>query len=121
MFGRVASDMSEAPDKPEDQPSGQPQPDEEERPPLGEVPEDELKEILKAHGKWLRSDGKDGEQADLSNADLGKTDLLIDADLRKANLQGANLTQGQLDKACGDTKTKLPPNLSVKLCPKESK
>ncbi len=49
--------MSETPDEPEDQASGQPQPDEEERPQRRKVTEDELKEILEAHDAWWRSDG----------------------------------------------------------------
>ena len=57
--------MSETPDEPEDQASGQPQPDEEERPQRRKVTEDELKEILEAHDAWWRSDGKEGKQADL--------------------------------------------------------
>jgi hypothetical protein len=55
--------MSEAPDKPEDQPSSLPHPDEEERPQRRKVREDELKQIVEAHGEWLRWDQKGGEQA----------------------------------------------------------
>ena len=100
--------MSEAPDKPEDQPSGQPQPDEEERPQLREVSEDELKQVLEAHRKWLGSYGKDSEQANLSNADLPQADLqganltlanLQGASLWSANLQGANLSLANLQGA----------------------
>ena len=54
--------MSEAPDKPEDQASGQPQSDEEERSPLRKVPEDELQEILVAHETWVQSEGKEGNR-----------------------------------------------------------
>jgi hypothetical protein len=50
--------------------------------------------------------------ADLSGADL------TGANLSFANLSGAkNLTQMQLDGACGDTNTKLPEGLSIKPCP----
>ena len=112
MFRRVASGMSEAPDKPEDQPSGQPQPDEEERPQLRKVPEDELRQVLEAHDKWVQSEGKEGEQANLEEANLRQ------AELQGTNLKFANgLTQKQLDYACGNAKTKLPPNLSIKRCP----
>ena len=136
MFRRMASDMSEAPGKPEDQPSGQPQPDEEEPSQLRGVPEDELRQLLEAHDKWVLSDGKDGEQADLSNIDLFQAVLmranlqgakLRGASLEEANLQGATLigakglTPKQLENACGDAFTKLPPGLSIKPCPKESK
>jgi uncharacterized protein YjbI with pentapeptide repeats len=49
--------------------------------------------------------------ADLSNADLSNAELLL-ADLSDANLNKAkNLTQTQLDGACGNAKTKLPEGL----------
>ncbi len=59
--------------------------------------------------------------ADLRHANLQGTQLFR-ANLQGADLQGAKL-QGAyfLHEACGDAKTKLPPNLSVKPCPKESK
>jgi uncharacterized protein YjbI with pentapeptide repeats len=57
--------------------------------------------------------------ADLSNANLSGADLTI-ADLSGAELSSAqNLTQRQLDKACGNEKTKLPeaePRLTLKPC-----
>ncbi len=186
MSTMVVSNMSEAPDKPEGQPSGQPQPDEEEPSQHRGVPEDELRQVFEAHKIWRWSEGKEGEQADLrgtnlegaylcmanlqeanlrganleganlwmanlQGADLRRANLegayLCMANLQEANLQGVNLwranlqgailegailegatlirakdlTQKQLDEACGDAKTKLPPNLSVKRCPKESK
>jgi hypothetical protein len=60
--------------------------------------------------------------ANLSGADLGFANLsdasLVYADLSGANLGDArNLTQTQLDKACGDANTKLPEGLTVKPCP----
>ncbi len=84
--------------------------------------------------------------ATLSNATLENADLsgaeLADADLRAANLRGTvltgtdllgtdfggadlrgadltaatNLTQAQLDQACGDNETKLPVGLQIKTC-----
>jgi uncharacterized protein YjbI with pentapeptide repeats len=48
--------------------------------------------------------------------------ILLDAILRDANLSGAdlsdakNLTQTQLDKACGKAETKLPEGLTLKPC-----
>jgi uncharacterized protein YjbI with pentapeptide repeats len=49
--------------------------------------------------------------ANLRGADLS------DADLRSAKLSGVrNLTQAQLDKACGDTNTKLPEGLTLNPC-----
>ena len=81
-------------------------------------------------------------KADLSGADLSEANLkgtiLIKADLSGANLNGVSLiaadlsgavldaanldgaeglTLRQLDHACGEAKTKLTPNLSVRSCP----
>jgi uncharacterized protein YjbI with pentapeptide repeats len=64
---------------------------------------------------------------DLSDANLSRADLSHDAgqnraNLSHANLSGANLsravnlTQTQLDVACGDINTKLPAGLTVKPC-----
>jgi len=136
------------------------------QPQYREVSQEELEQILKAHRKWVESDGKEGNRADLIKANLEKADLfqanLQEADLMGANLQGADLlvanlqkanlagaqlqganlnganlrgaglkhtnlegaeslTQEQLDEACGDEKTKLPPGLSIKPCPDDSK
>jgi len=61
------------------------------------------------------------EHAPLSGANLSGADL-SEADLRDANLSGAdlsdvkNLTQTQLDKACGNANTKLPKELTLKPC-----
>jgi uncharacterized protein YjbI with pentapeptide repeats len=76
--------------------------------------------------------------ANLQGADLAFTNLqraflftanLKGAKLQEANLSGANLqradlrdvktiTQSQLDEACGDEETKLPPGLTMRKCPK---
>lgn len=66
--------------------------------------------------------GANLERADLSGADLRFAVLtgtsLTGAMLHAANLDGAKgLTLGQLDRACGDAKTKLAPDLSVRSCP----
>ena len=90
-----------------------------------EIPKDELRKILEAHKKWILSDRKIGERAnlsrvilrgaDLSRADLSRADLseadlrganlfgvilsgadLTGADLRGANLRGANLSEADL-------------------------
>ncbi|MFJ7363011.1 pentapeptide repeat-containing protein [Peribacillus frigoritolerans] len=56
--------------------------------------------------------------SDLREADMRVTDL-IGADFRDADLSGADLTgsffitQAQINSAKGDTKTKLPPSLSI--------
>ena len=65
-------------------------------------------------------------RADLTGANLTNANL-TDANLSDANLSGAklsgadlsdarNLTQTQLDKACGDADTKLPMGLTLKTC-----
>ena len=89
--------MTDTPDKPEDQASPEPQPDEEE-PRFREVGEEELKRILAAHKKWLESDGKEGKRADLSNAHLSGANLRW-ANLREANFENANLSEADLHKA----------------------
>jgi uncharacterized protein YjbI with pentapeptide repeats len=54
--------------------------------------------------------------ADLRGADLTQVDL-SDANLSNANLSDVkNLTQAQLDKACGNANTKLPKELTLKPC-----
>ncbi|MGC0389367.1 pentapeptide repeat-containing protein [Bradyrhizobium sp. USDA 241] len=58
----------------------------------------------------------------LFNADLSRANLsgasLLGATLLDADLSGArNLTQAQLDKACGNANTKLPEGLTIKRCP----
>ena len=56
-------------------------------------------------------------RANLSRANL--TDAILPhADLRNANLSFArNLTQERLRCACGDDKTPLPEDLTIKRCP----
>ena len=63
-----------------------------------------INEILRKHALWLSSEGKDGEQANLTDTNLEGVDL-TGADLRKAMLAGAhlrntNLTEAKLDRAC---------------------
>jgi Pentapeptide repeats (8 copies) len=54
--------------------------------------------------------------ADLTGADLSDA-RLSDANLMAADLSDAvNLTQGQLDTACGDAETKLPEGFKLKDC-----
>ncbi len=90
--------MTDTDDKREDQGSDRPQPDEEERPQLREVSEDELKRILAAHEKWLESDGKEGEKANLARTNLIRANLQ-EANLFGANLQGAYLIDANLQEA----------------------
>ena len=66
--------------------------------------------------------------ADLSGANLTKADLLFTnlsgANLRGTDLSGVdlrgtgtNVSQSQLDHACGDKETRLPSGLTLKTCP----
>jgi len=58
-------------------------------------------------------------RADLSGADLSGANL-TGAVLHSANFGGAEgLTLRQLDHACGDAKSKLPSDLSVRSCPQD--
>ena len=64
---------------------------------------DRLKRILQEHQKWVESDGREGEQANLREANLQQSGLsnanLRDADLKGANLQRASLYKAKLQKA----------------------
>lgn len=86
--------MTDTPDKPEDQESEPLQLDEEE-PRLREVSRDELMRILEAHKKWVESDGKEGERADLANANLHHA-YLDGANLRGARLNSVNFQEAHL-------------------------
>ena len=55
--------------------------------------QNELNEILTEHDLYLRTDGKEGQRADLSNA------YLSGVDLRDANLCNANLSEADLSEA----------------------
>ncbi|MCH7635750.1 MAG: pentapeptide repeat-containing protein, partial [Proteobacteria bacterium] len=78
----------------------QAEPEEAESVELRQVSEDELKEILEAHEKWLGSNEKEGQRADLFRANLQGADLLS-ANLQGANLGGANLQEAEL--SCSPT------------------
>ena len=69
---------------------------------LREIGPEQLKEILEEHRKWVESGGKEGERADLREANLRGVNLreanlqgayMIKADLQEANLVGANLQE----------------------------
>ncbi len=66
--------MIEKFDQPQDQASDRPR-----------VTAEQLKQILEAHRKWVKSEGKEGERAILGRANLQG------AYLREAKLQGADL------------------------------
>ncbi len=73
------------------------------QPQYREVSQEELKQILAAHKKWLETKGKQGKRAYLGDANLEKANLwranLQEADLMEANLQEANLLRADLRKA----------------------
>ena len=90
--------MNENQDKPDEQASASSESVEEEKPKLPEITKEKLKQILKEHKKWLESDGKKGEKANLREAKLQRAKL-GSANLREANLQGAYLWRAKLQKA----------------------
>ena len=53
----------------------------------------ELQKILADHKRWVESDGKEGERANLRKA------ILQEADLHEVNLQGADLEDAHLSVA----------------------
>ena len=57
-----------------------------------------LNKILDNHKLWLKTNGEQGERADLRYADLSSADL-SSADLRSANLSSANLSSADLRSA----------------------
>lgn len=60
--------------------------------------------------------GADFTRANFAGADLTRMNF-EDADLSGADLRHARgLTQAQLDEACGDPRTRLPPGLRVERC-----
>ena len=72
---------------------------------LRKITREELYEVLKNHERWLTTDGKEGERADLRFTDLSVFDLvnanlkgadLSCACLNCANLEGANLSHADL-------------------------
>ena len=69
---------------------------------LRQISEQELKDILDKHGKWLRNENG-GERANLSFANLSSANLryanLSFANLRYADLSSANLRSADLSSA----------------------
>jgi len=78
------------------------QPQAAETPQFREIPPD-IQQILASHQKWLETEGKEGQKADLRGADLQGLDLsgvnLEGANLTDARLIGANLTDANLQQA----------------------
>ena len=55
-----------------------------------------LNKILDEHKKWLRTNGKEGQRADLSSTDLSSANLRF-ADLNSADLRSADLNSADID------------------------
>ncbi len=62
---------------------------------LKKITEEELREVIEAHGLWLLGDLKKGLRANLSGYDLSERDL-NSVDLRFAVLERCNLTNARL-------------------------
>ncbi|MGA2224185.1 MAG: pentapeptide repeat-containing protein, partial [Syntrophobacteraceae bacterium] len=64
------------------------------------ITEEDLKNILDEHKKWVKSEGKEGSIANLTGAKLNDADLskacLIQGNLSWADLTGANLSRAEL-------------------------
>ncbi len=84
------SEMNEKVEEPQEQAA--------DRPALRDVSPKKLAKILEAHRMWVESEGKEGERADLSGANLQKA-YLGGANLQKADLREANLFKANLQKA----------------------
>ena len=65
---------------------------------MEKITEEELREILEQHKLWLDSNGKEGERADLFDANLTGANL-YGVDLTRADLTGANLRFANLYRA----------------------
>jgi uncharacterized protein YjbI with pentapeptide repeats len=95
--------MNENNNNQNDQPTEKQQPSDETQAEYREISEDDLKQILEDHEKWLESDGKEGKQADLNRTDLQGVNLskanLQNANLKEANLQETYLSEANLQEA----------------------
>ena len=67
---------------------------------LRNISKQELDKIIDNHKKWLQSNGKEGERADLRSADLSSADLRS-ADLSYADLRSADLDFSAFPLWCG--------------------
>jgi uncharacterized protein YjbI with pentapeptide repeats len=76
-----------------DNPSDEQQPPDETQPKYREISDEELKQVLEDHKRWVETEKKEGKKADLSKVNLKNTDLLR-TNLEKPFLILANLKQG---------------------------
>ena len=83
------------------------------------IKKDELQNILEKHKKWLLSDGKEGERADLRYADLRYAYLrsadLSSADLRYAYLRSADLDYSSFQLFCGGLNVHIDDRIAIQI------
>jgi uncharacterized protein YjbI with pentapeptide repeats len=95
--------MNEKSDEPAKQSAKPDQSAAQDQPQYREVSQEELKQILAAHKKWLETKGKQGKRAYLGDANLQEANLwranLQEADLGDANLEKADLWRANLQEA----------------------
>jgi uncharacterized protein YjbI with pentapeptide repeats len=90
--------MNEDKNDQNDHPKEEQQPSDEHPARYREISKKELKQILEEHAKWLESNGKEGEKANLEKINLENFNL-IKVNLQKADLSGANLVNANLQNA----------------------
>jgi uncharacterized protein YjbI with pentapeptide repeats len=90
--------MNESNNNKNDQPTDEQQPSDETQAEYREISEEELKQILEEHKKWVESDGKEGKRAYLIKRNLKQYDF-NGANLQQANLSGANLQDASFEEA----------------------
>ncbi len=67
---------------------------------MSKITAGKLSKILEEHKRWCDTDGEEGEQADLSGANLNGADL-SGANLYRTDLSGANLRGADLRRVIG--------------------
>ena len=90
----VGAEKDKEPEQPEAQDEEQPEPEGDETPEYRELEPGDLKRI-REHRKWVKSDGKEGERADLTEAHLEGAQLLA-AHLDLEHLQQAPFYSGSV-------------------------
>lgn len=91
----------------EEQPQKEPE-QQAEAEPLRQIPKEELTEILEKHKTWLKTKGKEGERANLSQTNLAEAfreagrdldfsrALMVGVDLKKVELNGSQFVETEL-------------------------
>ena len=75
---------------------------------------EKLDKILDNHKLWLKTNGAEGERADLSSADLSSADLSY-ADLRYADLRSADLDVSAFPLWCGGLDVHIDDKQAIQL------